>query len=76
MGEPVMKKAIWRGRAPIAEFRQQLLTESLERLLAALNRMRAITAGEPERRPANCAKASISRSSSPTAPKSTARSAA
>jgi hypothetical protein len=46
MGEPAEEGDLARVRAD-AEFRRQLLTESLERLLAALNRAR-ITAGEPK----------------------------
>ena len=46
MGEPAEEGDAARARAD-AEFRRQLLTESLERLLAALNRAR-ITAGEPK----------------------------
>ena len=45
MGEPAEEGDLARVRD--AEFRRQLLTESLERLLAALNRAR-ITAGEPK----------------------------
>ena len=47
-----------------AAFRQQLMANSLERLLEALKHARLRT--PPRRRPASCAKASILRSSSPT----------
>ena len=46
MGEPAEEGDLAPVRAD-AEFRRQLLTESLERRLAALNRAR-ITAGEPK----------------------------
>lgn len=46
MGEPADESDLARARADV-EFRRQLLTESLERLLAALNRART-TAGDPQ----------------------------
>ena len=46
MGEPATESDLAQARAD-AEFRRQLLTESLERLLAALNRAR-ISADEPK----------------------------